>query len=65
MLEIVWRNPNKPTATSRSAAKDDTDATRHGLTLLNFNGVDNPNSLSAANGMDVLPVVGTLDQVGS
>ncbi len=65
MLEIVWRNPNKPTATSCSAAQDGANLTRRGPTLLKFDGVDNTNSLSAASRMDGLPVAVTLDQVGS
>jgi hypothetical protein len=61
MLEIVWRNPNKPTESSRSAVQDGPDLTHRGLTLLKFDGVDSTCSLSAASGMDVLPVAGTLD----
>jgi len=60
MLEIVWRNPNKPTQSSRSAVQDGTDLTIRGLTLLKFDGVDSTYS-SAVSGMDVLPAAGTLD----
>lgn len=60
MLEIVWRNPNKPTESSRSAVHDGTDLTSRGLTLLKFDGVDSTYS-SAVSGMDVLPAAGTLD----
>jgi hypothetical protein len=61
MLEIVWRNPNKPTESSRSAVQRGTDLTSRGLTLLKFDGVDSTYTLSAASGMDVLPAAGTLD----
>jgi hypothetical protein len=62
MLEIVWRNPDKFTTTSRSVDKTGSDVTRPGLTLLTLNPVATLNSLSVAHRKDVPPEAETLDQ---
>jgi hypothetical protein len=61
MLEIVWRNPNKPAATSHSTNKDGTTSARPDFTLLILNPAPTLHTLSFANGKDVLPVAETLD----
>lgn len=63
MLEIVWSNPNKRTATSHPVNKGDTaDAVRAERTLLILNRTPNLNSLSVTNGKEAFLVSGTLDR---
>lgn len=61
MLEIVWRNPDKFTTTSRSGDRSGSDVTRPGLTLLTLNPVASLNSLSVAHRKEVPPEAETLD----